>query len=381
MRKWTAMIPVGLIAAMVLAVIVAAGCSHSGSGNDDTSTGSYSASGVEQVYEMGTPGKDDTYVAQEGQQVIYLAGGCFWGMEELMASIDGVTDATSGYANGNIENPTYEQVCADNTGFRETVRVTYDPSEVSLETILYAYFLGIDPTTANRQGNDRGSQYQAGIYYNDEASMTIVEKVVNTEKSRYSPFNVEVGQLTCFYRAEDYHQDYLANNPGGYCGISPTVFDEVAQLSVDAADYSKPDDATIAAQLSPTQYDVTQNAATEPAFDNEYWDLDEKGIYVDVVTGEPLFLSTDKYASSCGWPAFDAAIDPNVLVERTDHSYGMSRTEILSRVGGSHLGHMFLDDPESPNGVHYCIDSAALRFIPYDQMDAEGYGEYKSPLD
>jgi len=379
MGRRTALAFAAAIAATLLVALTA--LEGVGSSNTEPKTEETQMGQVAQVYEMDTPGRDNTYTSQEGTRVIYLAGGCFWGMEALMQSVPGVVDATSGYANGTVENPTYEQVCTDRTGFRETVRVTYDPSKVSLETVLYAYFLGIDPTTANRQGNDVGSQYQAGIYYNDADSMEVVRKVVATEMERYSPFNVEVGPLTCFYRAEDYHQDYLDVNPGGYCHISPTVFSEVSQLSVDAADYAKPSNETLSSVLTPMQYDVTQNAGTEPAFRNEYWDLFEKGIYVDIVTGEPLFLSTDKYDSSCGWPAFDAAIDPNVLVEREDDSHGMVRTEVLSRVGNSHLGHLFENDPESPNGAHYCIDSAALRFVPYSQMDAEGYGEYKALLD
>lgn len=309
--------------------------------------------------------------------IIHVAGGCFWGTEALMRAIPGVIDATSGYANSTVEHPTYEQVCLGTTGAREAVRVTYDLHAIGLETILYAFFRSIDPSAKDRQGNDRGTQYQAGIYYRDEAGRQAVCRVVETEKLRCARFNVEVGPLASFYPAEAYHQDYLRKNPGGYCHVSPKLFSQVAQITVDAAAYTRPSSAELAAALSPLQFQVTQNAGTEPTFENEFWDHFEAGLYVDIATGEPLFLSTDKYACTCGWPAFSAPIDPNVLVERVDRSHGMIRTEVVSRVGNSHVGHVFPGDPESPSGVRYCIDSAALRFVPADDMEAQGYGASK----
>ncbi|MEG0077852.1 peptide-methionine (R)-S-oxide reductase MsrB [Anaerorhabdus sp.] len=323
---------------------------------------------------MNKIGSDSNYQVKEGVQVIYLAGGCFWGLEKLVQSIPGVLDGTSGYANGNLTKPTYQQVCNGDTEFRETVRVEYDPKIVSLETILYAYFSVIDPTIENRQGNDRGSQYQTGVYYSDEESKVIVERVVAIEKERVSHFVVEVKPLENFYEAEEYHQNYLDKNPTGYCHISKFEFDKVKNIVVDASKYKKPEKDEISKNLSDIEYNVTQKAATEKPYSHEYDELFEEGIYVDIVTGEPLFSSKDKYDSGCGWPAFDKTIDENTIVEKKDNSFGMIRTEVVSRVGNSHLGHKFENDPVSPNGIRYCINGSSLRFIPKVNMEKEGYG-------
>lgn len=327
-----------------------------------------------EVYDMNQVGIDTSYVKKEGVEVIYLAGGCFWGVEKLAQSISGVIDAVSGYANGSGVNPTYQAVCEGTTGFKEAVRVEYDPSVVSLETILYAYFSVIDPTMQNRQGNDIGTQYQTGIYYSDEEAMKTVEKVVETVKARNSKFLVEIKPLSNFYEAEEYHQNYLDKNPSGYCHISNEEFEKVKKMVVDPSLYKKPTVAEISENLTNTQFSVTQEKATEKAYNNEYDEFFEKGIYVDVVTGEPLFSSLDKYDSGCGWPAFTKPIDENTIIEDEDKSYGMIRTEVTSRVGNSHLGHKFDNDPTSPNGVRYCINSAAMKFIPQGAMEKEGYG-------
>ena len=322
-------------------------------------------------------GFDGTYTKQTGNEVIYLAGGCFWGMEKLAQSLPGVVDAVSGYANGDGEKqPTYQLVCTGGTGFKETVRVVYDPSVITLPQILQAYFLVIDPTVANRQGNDSGSQYQTGIYYNDTASEETVERIVATEAKKYDTFAVEHGPLINFYDAEAYHQDYLEKNPGGYCHIPAHEIRDVAALIQAEQSYQKPTQEQLKKSLSAQQYDVTQNAATERAFTGEYWDMDEEGIYVDVTTGEPLFRSVDKYEGSCGWPSFTAPIYEGAVRYLTDSSYGMDRTEVKSDVGDAHLGHVFEDDPESPNGTRYCINSASLRFVPKAEMEAQGYGAY-----
>ncbi|MPM37185.1 Peptide methionine sulfoxide reductase MsrA/MsrB [bioreactor metagenome] len=300
---------------------------------------------------------------------IYLAGGCFWGMEKLMQSIPGVLDAVSGYANGTCEaDANYKTVCGGKTNFRETVLVTYDPARVSLDQLLFAYYAVVDKTAVNRQGHDIGTQYQAGIYYADDASKAVVERVAAVERARTPGFAVEIKPLENFFPAEEYHQDYLDKNPGGYCHIP---FAEIARLSnsvIDAGEYARPTEAEIVKRLSPEQYAVTQNSATERPFQNEFFRNDEKGLYVDVVTGEPLFTSEDKYESSCGWPAFTKPVESAVVVEREDRTHGMFRVEVRSRAGDSHLGHVFENDPESPNGVRYCINSAALRFIPYDKL-------------
>ena len=309
------------------------------------------------------------------KNVIYMAGGCFWGMEQLMQSIPGVIDVESGYANGSCsKDANYKTVCGGNTGFRETVKVEYDPEKVSLDALLLAYFYVIDPTVENQQGNDRGSQYQTGLYYTDDESKDTVERVAEIERGRSEKFFVEIGPLKNYYPAEEYHQDYLEKNPGGYCHIPKEEIELFSKLSIDPGDYKKPAAESIRDKLTEEQYRVTQESGTEIAFTGEFWDKFEKGIYVDVVTGEPLFSSTDKFESGCGWPAFTKPIEAPAVVERDDCSYCMNRTEVRSRAGDSHLGHVFENDPESPNGVRYCINSASLRFVPYEKMESEGYG-------
>jgi peptide methionine sulfoxide reductase msrA/msrB len=306
---------------------------------------------------------------------IYLAGGCFWGVEKLMQSIPGVVNAVSGYANGVGEDKAnYEEVCRGDTGFRETVKVEYDSKQVSLDALLFAYFQIIDPTLKNRQGNDIGTQYQTGVYYTDDKTKKTVERIAQLEQERTTTFHVEIGPLRNFYPAEEYHQNYLDKNPYGYCHIPKEEIRQYANMLIDPADYRRPNKEDIRSKLTDEQFQVTQQDSTEYPFQNEYWEHFEKGIYVDVVTGEPLFSSQDKYGSSCGWPAFSAPIDGAVLVSREDTSYGMRRTEIRSRAGNSHLGHAFEKDPESPNGIRYCINSASLRFVAYENMESEGYG-------
>ena len=313
--------------------------------------------------------------SNEANNVIYLAGGCCWGIEHLMEAIPGVIDAQSGYANGrNAEDANYETICAMDTGFRETVRVEYDPEQVSLDALLMAYFYVIDPTVQNRQGNDIGSQYQTGVYYTNDAAKETVERIAEIEKSRSPKFYVEIGPLLNYYPAEDYHQNYLANNPFGYCHIPMEEIKLFSSLRIDPGDYRKPAEEAIRDKLTAEQYYVTQESGTEYAFFNEFWNRFEKGIYVDIVTGEPLFSSADKFESSCGWPAFSKPIEEPSIVEILDTSHGMVRTEVRSRAGNSHLGHVFENDPESPNGVRYCINSASLRFIPFAHMEEEGYG-------
>lgn len=311
----------------------------------------------------------------QAERKIYLAGGCFWGMEKLMGGIPGVIKVVSGYANGTGEGDAhYEKVCSGTTGFRETVEVTYAPEQVSLDALLLAYFYVIDPSVRNRQGNDFGSQYQTGIYTVDDASAKTVARIAAIEAGRAKRFLVEIGPLQNFYPAEEYHQHYLDKHPGGYCHIPLDAMTRFSQPLVDPGKYPKPVAAVIAEKLDGEQYRVTQENGTERPFSNAYWNHHDKGIYVDVVTGEPLFSSADKYDSSCGWPAFAAPIEKPAVVERMDISHHMVRTEVRSRTGDSHLGHVFDGDPESPSGLRYCINSASLRFIPVEEMEAEGYG-------
>ena len=324
--------------------------------------------------------KNDPAILTEAKvSVIYFAGGCFWGMEKLMRSIPGVVRTTAGYANGKTNViPDYETVSSGRSGYRETVRVEYDPAQVSLDALLFAFFRVIDPTVENRQGNDRGTQYQTGIYFADEASKDTVMRIAEIERERHPAFKVEIGPLQSFYEAEEYHQQYLEKNPNGYCHIGRVAFLEAEQMIADPGRYPRPNREKIQEMLDETAFRVTQKGETEPAFQNAFWNKDEKGIYVDVVTGEPLFTSSDKYQSSCGWPAFAKTIDSNAIISREDRSFGMKRTEVMSRSGNSHLGHVFSNDRESPTGTRFCINSAALRFIPYEEMEREGYGYLKS---
>lgn len=316
-------------------------------------------------------------------QTIYFAGGCFWGIEKLYESINGVLDAESGYANGKQEIiPNYEKVIQNNTGYKETVKVTFDPSKVTLEQLLKAFFHVIDPTVKNRQAYDIGTQYQTGIYYTDTNSEKIIRRFAETEKQKYTNFAVEIEPLKNFYLAEEYHQNYLNKNPQGYCHIAPNIFKNINEIiAPQSTEFQKPkftknSQKELKEKLTPLQYEVTQNAATERPFTGEYWDFYEKGIYVDITTGEPLFSSLDKFQSSCGWPSFKAPIDKNSIAYEKDTSYGMVRTEVKSKTGNAHLGHVFEGEAESPNGIRYCINSAALKFIPYDKMKEEGYEDW-----
>ena len=325
--------------------------------------------------------KDENKMETRELHEIYFAGGCFWGTEHFLKQIRGVKATEVGYANGTVKNPTYEQVCSGNTGSAETVKVVYDPKEVDLDLLLDLFFKTIDPTSLNRQGNDRGTQYRTGVYYTDKTDIPVIEQAIQSLSAKYSkPVVVEVKPLVNFYKAEGYHQDYLDKNVGGYCHISPELF-ELARKANAKPVYKKATDATLRSTLTDMQYSVTQKNATEPAFRNEYWDEHREGIYVDITTGEPLFVSTDKFDSGCGWPSFSKPIDKGLIREKLDVSHGMRRTEVRSNAGDSHLGHVFNDGPKDKGGLRYCINSASLRFIPKDKMKAEGYGDYLYLLD
>ena len=336
----------------------------------------------------------------KSQAEIYFAGGCFWGTEHFLKQIRGVESTQVGYANSTVANPSYEQVCSGKTNAAETVKVVYDPEEVNLSLLLTLYFQTIDPTSLNRQGNDRGTQYRTGIYYINKADLPTINQAIQALATQYNkPIAVEVEPLTNFYPAEVYHQDYLDKNPGGYCHIPKEEMELFSKLRIDPGDYKKPaaesirdmarkanapktatyqkpDDATLRKKLSAEQYAVTQKNATEPAFHNEFWNEHRPGIYVDITTGEPLFVSTDKFDSGCGWPSFSKPIQKELIAEKKDTTHGMIRTEVRSKTGDAHLGHVFTDGPKDKGGLRYCINSASLRFIPKEKMKEEGYGEY-----
>ncbi len=323
-------------------------------------------------------------MTKETTKDIYFAGGCFWGTEHFFKQINGVISVESGYANGHTEAPTYKEVCSGQTGYAETVKVSYMPSIIDLELLLELYFQTIDPTILNRQGNDVGTQYRTGIYFTHPEDEAIIAKALTDLKAHYNkPIVVENKPLDNFYLAEAYHQDYLDKNPSGYCHLGPRLFELARQANKKEVTnhYSKPSDNILRKHLTELQYNVTQNNATERAFENEYWNENRAGIYVDITTGEPLFISTDKYDSGCGWPSFTKPIDKSLIQEKKDTSYGMIRVEVRSKTGDAHLGHIFTDGPIEKGGYRYCINSAALRFIPKEDMKKEGYEKYLKLLD
>lgn len=310
---------------------------------------------------------------------IYFAGGCFWGTEHFFKQINGVITSEAGYANGNTNNPTYQDVCGGKTGFAETVRVEYNSEVVSLDLLLELYFQTIDPTILDRQGNDVGEQYRTGIYYIDPDDYGTIAKALKDLQQHYSDLIVvENEPLKNFYKAEEYHQDYLDKNPNGYCHINPQLFKlaKEANRKTVQPKFQKPSDDLLRKNLTDIQYIVTQRNGTEPAYHNEYWNEHKEGIYVDITTGEPLFLSTDKFDSGCGWPSFSKPIDKRLIEEKKDTSHGMIRVEVRSKLGDAHLGHVFTDGPLELGGYRYCINSASLRFIPKEEMGKEGYSEY-----
>ncbi|MDP9960919.1 peptide-methionine (R)-S-oxide reductase MsrB [Chryseobacterium lathyri] len=330
-----------------------------------------------------TKKENETNMDSKNVKEVYFAGGCFWGTEHFFQQIRGVVGTEVGYANGNVKNPTYEQVVSHTTGFAETVKVKYDPEQVDLRLLINLYFKTIDPTSLNQQGNDRGDQYRTGIYSTDKNTEAIVkEEVAKLSKNFSKPVVVETIPLKNFYKAEDYHQDYLGKNPGGYCHIEPGLFEMAKNANpLPKAKYQKQDKKVLKEKLTSEQYKVTQENATERPFQNEYWDETREGIYVDVTTGEPLFISTDKFESGCGWPSFSKPITKKLIDEKMDKSAGMVRVEVRSKTGDAHLGHVFTDGPADKGGLRYCINSASLKFIPKAEMEKKGYGDYISLLD
>lgn len=318
-----------------------------------------------------TEGTDIDMSNIKNRNEIYLAGGCFWGVEGYFKKIPGVLDTSVGYANGKTKDTTYRKV--KETDHSEAVKVIYDEDRVSLQELLEHYFRIIDPTSVNKQGNDRGRQYRTGIYYTNRNDKLIIDEIIRQKQEEYSEkIAVEVEPLNNFVLGEDYHQDYLDKNPGGYCHINLALADE--PLDTKSKVIEK-DQKELTENLTEEQYKVTQENKTERAFTSEFDDFYEEGIYVDVVSGEPLFSSRDKYDAGCGWPSFTKPIDSNINY-KSDNSFNMSRVEVRSKSGDSHLGHVFNDGPKDKGGARYCINGASLRFIPLSKMKEEGYGDY-----
>ncbi|WP_324823958.1 peptide-methionine (R)-S-oxide reductase MsrB [Sinanaerobacter sp. ZZT-01] len=312
---------------------------------------------------------------------IYLAGGCFWGTEKYFESIPGVLSTEVGYANGGTENPTYEEVCYNDTGHAETVKVEYEESKIGLPYLLELYYDAINPVSVNRQGGDIGQQYRTGIYFTNGADEPVIhDSIKKLQEKHREKIAIEVKPLLNYYRAEEYHQNYLDKNPGGYCHIDTDQFEKAKHAADVSRIYPKREQDELKKSLSDLQFTVTQNGNTEPPFQNEFFNEFREGIYVDITTGEPLFLSSDKFESGCGWPSFSKPIDAEKLIDVTDKSYGMVRTEVRSKNSDAHLGHVFKDGPVDKGGLRYCINSASLRFIPKEKMEIEGYGDYLNRL-
>ncbi|MBI5327427.1 MAG: peptide-methionine (S)-S-oxide reductase MsrA [Deltaproteobacteria bacterium] len=341
------------------------------------------------VGQMSMVNSEDIKTPAQKLEKATFAGGCFWCMEPPFASLKGVMSIAVGYTGGHDKNPTYEEVSSGVTGHTEAIEILYDTAQVTYSELLDVFWRNIDPTTANQQFVDIGAQYRTAIFYHSEEQRRLAEKSkTKLEKSGKfdKPIVTEIKPATTFYKAEDYHQKYYEKNPirykfyrynSGRDRYLEKIWGGKTEIkNTEQKKYSKPSVDELKKKLTPLQYKVTQENGTERAFDNEYWNNKKQGIYVDIVSGEPLFSSIDKFDSGTGWPSFTKPLEPENIIEKEDRSFFTTRTEVRSKQAGSHLGHIFHDGPK-PDGLRYCMNSAALRFIPKEDLEKKGYEAYK----